>query len=85
MDPGARLQLMMGLALVLILGGMAILLIRSTGRLVKWYGRDRRDYRFNPRDLIDADDWAQKPLMPPLDDIDQSPLPFDDSDQSPPK
>jgi len=70
LDPGARMRLLMALALVLMLGGFAILLIRVTGRLIRWYGRDSRDYRFAPRAAPDIDDWAQKPLMPPLDDTD---------------
>jgi hypothetical protein len=67
-DPGKRMQLMMALALVLMLGGFAIIAIRVTGRLVRWYGRDSRDYRFVPHAAPDIDDWAQKPLLPPLDD-----------------
>jgi hypothetical protein len=73
LDPGTRMQLMMALALVLMLGGFAIIVIRVTGRLVRWYGRDRRDYRFAPRAAPDIDDWAHKPLLPPLDDSEAAP------------
>jgi hypothetical protein len=74
LDPGARMQLMTALALVIVLGLLAIIAIRVTGRLTRWYGRDYRDYRFAPRDKPDMDDWAQKPLMPPLEDSDAEQL-----------
>lgn len=68
-DPITRFHMMAALALVLILTGLAIIAIRVTGRLVKWYGRDSRSHRPFQRGTPDWDDWAQKPLAPPLDEF----------------
>lgn len=70
LDPPMRAKVLAALAGLIILGMAMIALVWLGGRATKRYmGILPKSRRRGPD--INPDDWAQKPLIPPLDDAPQ--------------
>ncbi|MCA9119088.1 MAG: hypothetical protein H6822_23295 [Planctomycetaceae bacterium] len=71
LDPQTRAKVLAALAGLIILGMAMIALTWLGGRATKRYMGISPKSRRRESDL-DPDDWAQKPLVPPLDDATHS-------------
>lgn len=68
LDPQMRAKVLAALAGLIILGMAMVALAWLGGRATKRYmGIEPKSKRREP--ALNPDDWAEKPLLPPLDDV----------------
>jgi hypothetical protein len=59
LGPAARLRVFLALIAILLLGVLAVWVIRMTGRLTRWYATGSAYVPRPGRKPIDVDDWAK--------------------------